>query len=48
MNGLWYQKSGAEVVGEIGSDLHKGLTEQEAVLRLEKNGPNELKGTGPR
>ena len=44
MNGLWYQKSGAEVVGEIGSDLHKGLTEQEAALRLEKNGPNELKG----
>ena len=44
MNGLWYQKSGVEVVGELGSDLHKGLAEQEAALRLEKNGPNELKG----
>ena len=44
MNGLWYQKSGIEVVGELGSDLHKGLAEQEAALRLEKNGPNELKG----
>ena len=44
LNGLWYQKSGIEVVGELGSDLHKGLAEQEAALRLEKNGPNELKG----
>ena len=44
VNGAWYQKSGAEVLGEIGSDLHKGLTEQEAAVRLEKNGPNELKG----
>ncbi|HWR30150.1 MAG TPA: cation-translocating P-type ATPase [Negativicutes bacterium] len=44
MNGEWYRKSGVDVVGEIGSDLHKGLTDQEAGLRLEKNGPNELQG----
>ena len=28
----------------VGSDLHKGLSDQEAAIRLEKNGPNELKG----
>ena len=44
MNGLWYQKSATEVVAELGSDLHKGLTEKEAALLLEKNGPNELQG----
>ena len=44
MADAWYQKSGTEVVEQIGSDLHKGLTEQEAAERLAKNGPNELKG----
>ena len=44
MNGTWYQHSGAEVVEAVGSDLHKGLSDQEAAIRLEKNGPNELKG----
>ena len=42
MNGLWYQKSTTEVVEQLGSDLHKGLTDKEAALLLEKNGPNEL------
>lgn len=40
----WYQQSGIEVVEQIGSDLHNGLTEGEAAARLAKNGPNELKG----
>lgn len=44
MNGLWYQKSTTEVVEQLGSDLHKGLTDKEAALLLEKNGPNELQG----
>ncbi|HWR28337.1 MAG TPA: cation-translocating P-type ATPase [Negativicutes bacterium] len=44
MNGLWYQKSATEVVEQLGSDLHKGLTEKEAAQLLEKNGPNELQG----
>jgi Ca2+-transporting ATPase len=44
LNGLWYQKSTTEVVEELGSDLHKGLTDKEAALLLEKNGPNELQG----
>ena len=44
MNGLWYQKSTTEVVEQLGSDLHKGLTDKDAALLLEKNGPNELQG----
>ena len=44
MADAWYQKSGTEIVEQIGSDLQKGLTEQEAAERLAKNGPNELKG----
>ena len=44
MADAWYQKSSATVVEEIGSDLHKGLSDQEAAERLTKYGPNELKG----
>ena len=44
MNGEWYQKNSTEVVEQLGSDLHKGLPDSEAARRLEKNGPNELKG----
>ena len=44
MADAWYQKSSAAVVEEIGSDLHKGLSDQEAAERLTKYGPNELKG----
>jgi P-type Ca2+ transporter type 2C len=40
----WYQKQSAEVVEQLGSDLHNGLHGAEAAQRLEKNGPNELKG----
>ena len=44
MADAWYQKSSATVVEEIGSDLHKGLSDKEAAERLAKYGPNELKG----
>ena len=44
MADAWYQKSSAAVVEEIGSDLHKGLSDKEAAERLTKYGPNELKG----
>jgi len=44
LNGEWYQKNSTEVVEQLGSDLHKGLPDIEAAQRLEKNGPNELKG----
>ena len=44
MADAWYQKSGAEVAKQIGSDPHQGLTEGEAAERLAKYGPNELKG----
>jgi Ca2+-transporting ATPase len=44
MTDAWYQQSGIEVVEQIGSDLHTGLTKGEAAARLAKNGPNELKG----
>ena len=44
MADAWYQKSSATVVEEIGSDLHKGLSDKEAAERLTKYGPNELKG----
>ena len=41
MADAWYQKNGTEVVAQIGSDLHKGLTEQEAAARF----PMQAHGT---
>ncbi|MGA9349282.1 MAG: HAD-IC family P-type ATPase, partial [Anaerolineae bacterium] len=39
----WHTKSVEEVAEALGTDLKRGLTEQEAQSRLEKYGPNELK-----
>jgi Ca2+-transporting ATPase len=38
----WYNKSKEEAITELGTDEFQGLSEQEAVLRLDKYGKNEL------
>ena len=38
----WYQQTSTEVVQSLGSDVQGGLSEAEALARLEKYGPNEL------
>jgi Ca2+-transporting ATPase len=38
----WYNKSKEEVISELATDEMQGLSEQEAALRLDKHGKNEL------
>ncbi len=40
---LWHSMKVEEVLKELGTDLHKGLTNDEAKKRLERYGYNELK-----
>src|SRR3712207_4618929 len=42
-----YQKSVEEVVAELGSDVRRGLSTEEARSRLERYGPNELEAEKP-
>ena len=44
----WYNKSLSETLGELTTDRRRGLTGGEARRRLEKYGPNQLKGKPPR
>ncbi|MDP3434428.1 MAG: cation-translocating P-type ATPase [Bacteroidota bacterium] len=39
---MWFIKSNEEVLNELDVDLLKGLSEEEAKIRLEKYGPNKL------
>ncbi len=41
---MWYSKSREDILKELGVDPKQGLTHQEAGERLEKHGPNKLKG----
>ena len=41
--GIWHSKEAPQVLKELDTDLHKGLTEEEVKRRLEKYGYNELK-----
>lgn len=40
---VWHSMDAAQVLKELDTDIHKGLTEDEAKRRLEKYGYNELK-----
>ncbi len=39
---IWYSKTAAESIRELGSDPKEGITETEAQKRLEQYGPNQL------
>ena len=39
----WDTQGTAKIIADLGSDAHRGLTQHEAGLRLERHGPNELK-----
>ena len=41
--GIWHSIEAPQVLKELDTDLHKGLTEEEVKRRLEKYGYNELK-----
>lgn len=41
---MWYSKSREDILKELGVDPKQGLPHQEAGERLEKHGPNKLKG----
>lgn len=41
--GIWHSIEAPQVLKELDTDLHKGLTEEEVKSRLEKYGYNELK-----
>ena len=41
---LWFTKTPAETLAELGSDQTKGLTARQAEERLAKYGPNALEG----
>lgn len=41
---MWHSKSREDILKELGVDPKQGLTHQEAGERLEKHGPNKLKG----
>ncbi len=44
----WHSMAGAQVLRELGGDLHRGLTGTEAARRLHHYGPNQLEETrGP-
>jgi len=40
---MWYNENSKEIVETLSSNLINGLTNEEAKIRLEKNGPNKLK-----
>lgn len=40
---LWYRLDKSEAVKALQSDVQRGLTEEEALKRLHKNGPNQLR-----
>lgn len=42
-NGVWHSIESAQVLKELNTDIHQGLTEDEAKRRIEKCGYNELK-----
>jgi hypothetical protein len=42
-----YRQRGDEAVAALGTDAQRGLTDEKARSRLEKNGPNELTGEEP-
>ncbi|MGV8093189.1 MAG: cation-translocating P-type ATPase [Mangrovibacterium sp.] len=44
MENNWHSVSKEEALGNLKTDLRSGLTEEEAKRRLEKYGPNKLKG----
>ncbi len=39
---MWFTKTNEEVLKELNVDISTGLSEEEALSRLEKNGPNKL------
>ena len=42
-NGIWHSMEAAQVLKELDTDIHRGLTDDEVKRRLEKYGYNELK-----
>lgn len=42
-NGIWHSMEAAQVLKELDTDIHRGLTDDEVKKRLEKYGYNELK-----
>ena len=42
-NGIWHSVEAAQVLKELDTDIHRGLTDDEAKRRIEKYGYNELK-----
>ncbi len=45
---IWHLKDALEVAQELKTDLNQGLTEEEAKIRLEKYGPNQIEEKGKR
>ena len=43
MTRAWHATPIGEIAGELGSDLTRGLTSQEAASRLEREGCNEIR-----
>jgi Ca2+-transporting ATPase len=41
---MWFHKSVADTLAELGVDASSGLSETEAAARLKKSGPNKLQG----
>ena len=44
----WHDKSLGETLSQLGTHRHRGLSDGEAKTRLDRYGPNELKGKPPR
>ncbi len=43
VNGIWHSMEAAQVLKELDTDIHQGLTEDEAARRIERYGYNELR-----
>ena len=44
----WHDKSLGETLSQLQTHRHRGLSDGEAKTRLDRYGPNELKGKPPR